>query len=172
MPPPRTDRDRDPDGRARSARARDELGRPTSGPARVAIEPEAPAPAPEEALRRAQDLLDRGRAFAAHEVLEAVWKDTAGTERELWRGLAQVAVGITHALRGNETGARSLLLRGRQSLAPFASSAPHGVDVDGIRAWAAAASSDLALATGRAPRLVGDRTASGGERAGPGPLGD
>jgi uncharacterized protein len=171
MPPPRTDRDRDRAGRARNARARDDLGRPLPGPTRITTEPDAPALPADEALRRAQHLLEHGQAFAAHEVFEAVWKHTTVAERELWRGLAQVAVGVTHALRGNEAGARSLLLRAAATLAPFAATTPHGIDVDGVRGWALAASGELALAAGRPPRLTRDKDGSGGEGAGPGSLG-
>jgi len=117
---------------------------------------------PGEALSAAQELLDTGRPFAAHEVLEAVWKDTAGPTRELWRGLAQIAVAITHALRGNESGARALLQRGALTLAGFERTSPYGVDVDGVRAWAELASEDLRLAA-RPPRLVVGATASGSE---------
>src|ERR1019366_2346722 len=56
---------------------------------------------PADALALAQRLLDSGRPFHAHEVLEASWKAAPQAERELWRGLAQVAVGLTHAQRGN-----------------------------------------------------------------------
>jgi hypothetical protein len=101
---------------------------------------------------RAQELLDAGRPFEAHEVFEAVWKVTAVPDRELWRGLAQIAVVITHARRGNEAGARSLLERGASTLAPFGGGQPDGVDVDGLRAWAAAAAGNLDL-TASPPRI-------------------
>jgi len=54
------------------------------------------------------DLLDRGLAFSAHEVLEAAWKNSADDERMLWQGLAPLAVGITHVQRGNVKGARKI----------------------------------------------------------------
>jgi hypothetical protein len=148
------DRDRDAAGRARNARARDSLGRPLErGSGGEPPVDEAALP-PEAALRRAQSLLDAGRPFEAHEVLEAVWKSTPGADRQLWRGLAQVAVGVTHALRGNDSGARTLLQRGADTLAPYSGTTPHAVDVDGVRAWAIAASNDPALAH-RPPPLQG-----------------
>ena len=52
--------------------------------------------------------LEDGRPFAAHEVLEACWKACSGEERDLWQGLAQVCVGLTHAARGNRVGAARL----------------------------------------------------------------
>ena len=60
----------------------------------------------------AQRLLDAGRPFHAHEVLEGTWKAAPPDERDLWQGLAQLCVGLTHALRGNPVGARRLLERG------------------------------------------------------------
>ena len=67
---------------------------------------------PGEAVVLAQRLIDDGRPFHAHEVLEAAWKSGPDDQRELWQGLAQIAVGLTHARRGNSRGAVSLLTRG------------------------------------------------------------
>jgi len=94
-------------------RARDALGRPVAADDPSAVEPvpEAPLPA-EQALDSAQALLDAGRAFSAHEVLEASWKAAPAAERDLWQALAQVCVGVTHLQRGNLVGAARLLQRG------------------------------------------------------------
>jgi len=122
-------RDRDQAGRARNARPRDALGRPL--PRGADGEPTMPADlalAPAESLALAQRLLDEGRAFHAHEVLEAAWKAAPAAERELWRGLAQIAVGLTHAQRGNATGAAALLRRGGLRVAEYAGRAPYGID--------------------------------------------
>lgn len=110
----RTRRDRDADGRARSARPRDGLGRPLPyGAPGVERQPEGVERAPEETLREAQRLLDAGLPFHAHEVFEDAWKSCGEeSERELWRGLAQLAVGLTHAARGNTAGGARLLRRG------------------------------------------------------------
>src|ERR1700676_5519851 len=106
------ERDRDESGRPRSTRPRDALGRPlpqgSQGVPRIPDDLELP---PAETLAYAQDLLDRGMAFNAHEVLEAAWKNGPHDERMLWQGLAQLAVGITHVQRGNVKGAISLLRR-------------------------------------------------------------
>jgi predicted metal-dependent hydrolase len=88
---------------------------------------------PARALKVAQDLLDAGRPFHAHEVLEAVWKAAPSAERDLWQGLAQIAVGLTHALRGNGRGAVALLRRGCDRLDGYARPGPHDVDIDGIQ---------------------------------------
>lgn len=87
---------------------------------------------PAEALEEAQRLLDADRPFHAHEVLEAVWKASPEPERELWRGLAQVAVGITHLRRGNTRGAEALLSRAADQLVPYETETPHSIDVKGV----------------------------------------
>ncbi|WP_028923475.1 DUF309 domain-containing protein [Pseudonocardia acaciae] len=134
-----TGRDRDEEGRARNARPRDASGRPLArGLAGVDRVPEGLALPPAEALVEAQRLLDAGLPFQAHEVLEGTWKATDGEERELWQGLAQLAVGLTHAQRGNAVGAASLLERGAGRIAAFAEDPPHGVDVAGLVARATA----------------------------------
>lgn len=131
-------RDRDDEGRARNARPRDGLGRPLPRGAKgVARQPEGVLRSPEETLREGQQLLDEGKPFHAHEVFEDAWKSGPDAERELWRGLAQLAVGITHAARGNRTGAAALLRRGADNLAPYSDAPPHGVDVVALREWAA-----------------------------------
>jgi hypothetical protein len=111
-----TTRDRDPRGRARNARPRDELGRPLPRSAAPAGDgPEIPDDlriTPAEAADLGGRLLAEGRPFHAHEVFEAAWKSTPAPEREFWRGMAQIAVGLTHARRGNGRGAVALLRRG------------------------------------------------------------
>ncbi|SFT32652.1 hypothetical protein SAMN05660657_00030 [Geodermatophilus amargosae] len=130
-------RDRDAGGRARNARPRDALGRPLPhGAAGEERAPEGVPRTPDEALTEAQRLLDAGRPFHAHEVLEDAWKAAPEEERQLWRGLAQLAVGLTHAARGNDRGAARLVERGAGNVAPYAAAPPHGVDVAGLVEWA------------------------------------
>ena len=117
-------------------RPRDDLGRPLPVDSDVALEPDPQPLPPAETLVVAQELLDAGRAFRAHEVFEARWKAVDGAERDLWRGLAQVAVAITHAQRGNDRGRVSLLTRAAATLAPWEDDRPYDVDVAAIRAWA------------------------------------
>jgi hypothetical protein len=106
-----SDRDRNDQGRAQQARPRDELGRPLPY-GEVGVEPisEEPLP-PDETLAYARRLLDDGRPFAAHEALEVRWKSCPEEERELWQGLAQLCVGLTHHERGNAVGASRLIER-------------------------------------------------------------
>ena len=129
-----TERDRDALGRARQARPRDELGRPLPYGAK-GVEPVAEEPLPaEETLTTARDLVAAGRPFAAHEVLEARWKAGPPNERDLWQGLAQVCVALTHAARGNGTGAQRLADRAAQRLAAYAATGreTYGVDLDAV----------------------------------------
>ena len=118
-------RDRDAAGRARNARPRDALGRPLPrgavGDERIPDDLVLP---PGESLQLAQELVDADRPFHAHEVLEASWKSAPPAERDLWQGLAQIAVGLTHARRGNAQGAAALLRRGADRVAGYADS-PH-----------------------------------------------
>ncbi|HEX4223343.1 MAG TPA: DUF309 domain-containing protein [Pseudonocardiaceae bacterium] len=131
------ERDRDQTGRARNARPRDGLGRPLPyGSAGVERYPEGVARSPAESLTEAQRLLDAHQPFHAHEVLEDAWKAAPEPDRELWRGLAQLAVGLTHAARGNPTGAAALLTRGAANIRPYAQQPPHHIDVAGLLDWA------------------------------------
>ncbi|MEV0900015.1 DUF309 domain-containing protein [Actinoplanes sp. NPDC049802] len=136
MPVPR---DRDESGRARNNRPRDGLGRPLPrGLTGVPTTPEDLVLPPDESLREAQRLLDAGRPFHAHEVLETAWKSCDDDNRELWKGLAQLAVGITHLRRGNAVGGVRLLTRAADRIEPYAEVAPHGVAVTDLTAWARA----------------------------------
>ncbi|MDQ3761874.1 MAG: DUF309 domain-containing protein [Actinomycetota bacterium] len=126
-------RDRDPTGRARNARHRDAQGRPLPRDARgVERIPEDVVLSPDEAVQQAQQLIDSGYPFHAHEVFEGVWKATSGEHRELWQGLAQLTVGLTHVQRGNSKGAATLLRRGADRIDPYAVEPPHGLDIAGL----------------------------------------
>jgi len=131
------DRERDEAGRPRNARPRDALGRPLPrGDAGVARVPDALVLSPGDSLVEAQRLLDEGLPFHAHEVLEATWKAAPDAERDLWQGLAQLAVGLTHALRGNSAGAASLLRRGTDRICRYVDEPPYDIDVTGLVDWA------------------------------------
>ena len=127
-------RDRDAQGRARQARPRDALGRPLPyGAEGVEPVPEEPLP-PEETIRAARELVNAGRPFAAHEVCEARWKAGPAEERDLWQGLAQICVAITHAARGNRIGAERLSGRAANRLAAYAATGrvAYGLDLDEV----------------------------------------
>ena len=131
------DRDRDPQGRAKQARPRDRLGRPLPyGSVGVEAVPEEPLP-PLATISYAHELLAEGRPFSAHEVYEARWKAGPASERELWQGLAQLCVGITHAERGNRVGALRLIGRARRRLETYATTGGpvYGLDLSQIVKW-------------------------------------
>jgi uncharacterized protein len=134
-------RDRDPGGRPRNARPRDELGRPLPRSAADGAErvPDDLVVTPAEAAALGGSLLAEGRPFHAHEVFEAAWKSAPDQDREFWRGLAQIAVGLTHARRGNARGAVTLLRRGAAAVRGYAGDPP-GIDP----AFAAASADDIA----------------------------
>ncbi|GGP61549.1 DUF309 domain-containing protein [Streptomyces calvus] len=163
---PAAARDRDDEGRARNARPRDGLGRPLPyGAPGVPRQPEGVVRRPEESVAEAQRLLDEGKPFHAHEVFEDAWKSGPEGERELWRGLAQLAVGLTHAARGNVTGGARLLRRGAGSAEKWAAGAdfrPYGMDLAGVISWARELAAEVERGGGvpvdaaaRAPRLRG-----------------
>lgn len=131
------ERERDAAGRARNARPRDAHGRPLPrGAAGVERVPEDLVLDPDAAVIEAQRLLDAGLPFPAHDVLEGVWKAAPAAERELWRALAQLAVGLTHAQRGNARGAVALLDRAADALGRWTGPTPAGVDLRRVRAYA------------------------------------
>jgi uncharacterized protein len=49
---------------------------------------------------------------------------------------AQLAVGLTHAARGNGAGATGLLRRGIDNIGPYRDDAPHDIDIPGLMRWA------------------------------------
>ena len=144
-----SERDRDAAGRPKNARPRDELGRPLPRGAVNAMPEEEPARTPEEALARGIEHFNAGRYFQAHEAWEEGWHPSPEPERDFWQGLTQVAVGLTHRMRGNAHGCATLLRRGAQKLAKygdthmglraaeisrFASDAADRVERDGVEA--------------------------------------
>ncbi|MGH3519566.1 MAG: DUF309 domain-containing protein [Haloechinothrix sp.] len=159
---PRTQRgrDRDEQGRARNARPRDGLGRPLPyGATGVERQPEGVERAPQDTVAEAQRLLDEGKPFHAHEVFEDAWKSADKPEHALWKGLAQLAVGLTHAARGNAVGGASLLRRGATNIAPYATRSPYDIDIAGLCGWAEQlataldAGGTVSSAAARSPRL-------------------
>jgi hypothetical protein len=131
-------RDRDPAGRPRQARPRDALGRPLPYGA-VGVEPVTEEPLDAEpTVALARSLVEDGRPFAAHEVLENRWKTGPDEERDLWQGLAQLCVGLTHVARGNAVGAARLVQRGTEHISTYAAGGgpTYGLDLDRVVACA------------------------------------
>ena len=149
------DRDRDAGGRARNSRPRDSLGRPLPRGSHAGVErvPDELTMPLDDAIELAQQYLDTARPFHAHEVLEALWKSRPTGERDLWQGLAQICVGMTHALRGNSKGAIALLQRGSDRVAGYAGD-PHGIDVGGVLDTSTKLRATLGAAHGVRPEAV------------------
>ncbi len=116
---------------------------------------------PDETVREAQRLLDAGMPFHAHEVFEDAWKSGPEAERELWRGLAQMAVGLTHCARGNGAGGARLLRRGAAALEAFGEPEPYGIAVDPLIAWARELAGRVEDSVGRAGSGPGEGRGAG-----------
>jgi hypothetical protein len=69
--------------------------------------------------RHGIQLFNEKQYFAAHEALEAAWKDTDDPLRDLYRGILQVAVVYYHILRGNYAGAIKVYQRSLKWLEPW-----------------------------------------------------
>jgi predicted metal-dependent hydrolase len=72
-----------------------------------------------EGYERGIELFNRGEFFAAHEVLEDVWRPVSGEGRRFLQGLVQMAVALHHHSRGNAKGARSVLARAVRNLTGY-----------------------------------------------------
>ena len=69
-----------------------------------------------ELYLRGIELFNAEQFFAAHEVLEDVWRAAPVAEKRFLQGLVQIAVGFVHHSRGNAVGALALLKRGVHNL--------------------------------------------------------
>jgi uncharacterized protein len=64
-------------------------------------------------------LFNKADFFAAHEVLEDVWREAPEPQRKFLQGLIQTAVAFHHYSRNNQIGARSLLKRALHNLEKY-----------------------------------------------------
>ena len=74
------------------------------------------------------DLIERGEYFAAHEVLEDVWREAGPEERDFYQGLVHVSVAWYQAGRSNRRGCERQLEKAARRLAPYSPS-HRGLDV-------------------------------------------
>ena len=79
-------------------------------------------------------LVRAGDGFAAHEVLEDLWRSAAADERDFYQGLVHVAVAPYQEARGHRIGMRSQLGKAERRLSPYAPS-HRGVDVEAVLRW-------------------------------------
>jgi predicted metal-dependent hydrolase len=77
-------------------------------------------------------LYNRGEYFAAHELLEAAWRQDHTPARQLYQGILQVGVAYLQIERGNYTGALKMFLRARRWLDPLPNQC-QGVQVAQLR---------------------------------------
>jgi predicted metal-dependent hydrolase len=121
------------------------------------------APALPAAYVEGVRLFNEGEFFACHDVLEELWTDTIGPEREFYQGLIHAAVALYHFEEGNLGGASKMCRSMVRYLEPFR---PHflGLDVErflnamracfaellSAREWPAGVTLDVA----RVPRLA------------------
>ncbi|HYY76958.1 MAG TPA: DUF309 domain-containing protein [Gaiellaceae bacterium] len=89
-------------------------------------------------LEQGLALIGSGEYFAAHEVLEDVWRAAAPKERDFFQGLVHVAVAWYQAGRGNRVGCERQLEKAARRLGPYGP-AHRGVDVAGLLAQVEAA---------------------------------
>lgn len=81
-----------------------------------------------ERARQAIEKFNQAEFYAQHDLLEALWVDTPGPIRGLYKGILQVGVGYFQILQGNRRGAIKMLRRS----APWLATVPdecQGVDV-------------------------------------------
>jgi len=98
--------------------------------------------------------------FEAHEVLEALWRQTKGPDRDFYQGLIQLAAALVHFQKGNFTGAQELFERSECRLGAYPTrylgvSIPHvlGQFHEFLEIWAHSAG-DLSLAKKHLPRVI------------------
>jgi len=164
-------RDRRDDGRPEQARPRDRTGRPlpydqrpssdhasgdgssiqrdgsVAGAAPLLAEPLV-HDGVDDALARGLERWGQQRFFEAHELLEVVWKSAPPAERDVWKGIIQVAVTCVHLQRGNPLGAARLVDRALERLGRHGAS-HRGIDLVRLRAIAVGLQAELRA--GRSP---------------------
>lgn len=88
-------------------------------------------------IAEALALVSDGQGFAAHELLEDLWRAAAPPERDLYQGLVHVAVATYQDGRGNAVGRTRQLEKALRRLTPYAP-AYEGIDIAALLAWSRA----------------------------------
>lgn len=92
------------------------------------MEPPPDPPVPPEPLVRFVGLVNRGRYWESHEVLEEAWRDEGSA---FYHGLILYASAFVHARRGTPHGIRAQLAKAEEALAGHPS--PYlGLDVEAL----------------------------------------
>jgi hypothetical protein len=97
----------------------------------------------QDGLGRGIALLRAGEWFAAHEELEAAWREAPPDERDFLQGLVHVAVAWYQAGRANRVGCERQLAKALRRLAPYAP-AHRGVELTALLASVVAAAGVVA----------------------------
>ncbi len=71
------------------------------------------------AFERGILLINAGSYYAAHDVLEEVWRGVHGWTKPFYQGMVQVAISLHHFSTGNLTGAQSVMAKCRKNLGEF-----------------------------------------------------
>ena len=97
--------------------------------AKLACECQQPLPA--QAIAGLREF-NRGEFYRQHDLFEALWVETAGPVRDLYRGILQVGVAYYQLERGNFRGALKMLQRSVQWLRPLPEIC-QGIDIEALR---------------------------------------
>ena len=92
---------------------------------------ECQQPLPAQAIAGLREF-NRGEFYRQHDLFEALWVETAGPVRDLYRGILQVGVAYYQLERGNFRGALKMLQRSVQWLRPLPEIC-QGIDVAALR---------------------------------------
>lgn len=86
----------------------------------------------QEAISEAVNVFNEEKFWIAHEILESVWKESKGQERDLVGGLILVCAGLVHYQKNEEDICISILARAFKKLAD-SSGVYHRVDIDRLK---------------------------------------
>ena len=73
----------------------------------------------EKSFQEFWKLFNAEKFFEAHEVLELLWRETPGPERDFYQGLIQIAAAFVHVQKGTPDGGRKLLEKASIKLKKF-----------------------------------------------------
>jgi uncharacterized protein len=85
----------------------------------------------DKAIMRARELFNDERYWEAHEVLESVWKNSTGTEKEILNGIILVAAAFVHDEKDEQDICISILHRAKRKL-DGTSDSYYGIDMTKI----------------------------------------
>ncbi|MGE0375620.1 MAG: DUF309 domain-containing protein [Planctomycetaceae bacterium] len=98
-------------------------------------------------------LFNEREFFACHDVLEELWGETLGRDRDFYQGLIHAAVCLFHFEEGNLGGARTMYESTRRYLLPFGAS--HlGLDLQSFLSELRVCFSELLVSTNQYPTGV------------------